>query len=84
MRPYAVFIHEQALASAPKTGEAARSIMTFIRALAENPNAGGDFSEPDESDRTVQVKILGRYAITFWVDHPVCEVKVTHIKPADK
>ena len=58
--------------------------MDFIRTLGDNPNTGGDFSERDESGRTVQVKIIGRYAITFWADHPVCEVKVTHIKPADQ
>ncbi len=58
--------------------------MDFIRSLANNPNATGDFSERDGTGRTVQVKITGRFAVTCWVDHPVCEIKVTHIKPADK
>ena len=84
MRPYAVFIHEQALASTPKSGAAARQVMAFIRSLAQNPDAPGDFSERDESGRTVQVKIIGRFAVTFWADHPVSEDKVTHIKPADQ
>jgi hypothetical protein len=30
------------------------------------------------------VKVVGRFAITFWPDHPVAEIKITHIKPADK
>lgn len=84
MRPYEVFIHEKALAAAPKSGTAAGEVMAFIRALAQNPDTPGDFSERDESGRSVQVKIIGRYAVTFWTDHPVCEIKVTHIKPADK
>jgi hypothetical protein len=84
MRPYAVFIHEGALATSPKSGEAKRAVMDFIRGLAESPNTLGDFSEPDESGRMVQVKIIGRYAITFWADHAVSEIKVTHIQPADK
>jgi hypothetical protein len=58
--------------------------MAFIRGLADDPNAQGDFSERDEAGRTVQVKLVDRYAVTFWADHPVCEVKVTHIKPADQ
>jgi hypothetical protein len=84
MRPYAVFIHERALAAVPKSGAMMREIMAFIRKLADNPNTQGDFSEQDETGRVIQVKVVGRYAVTFWADHPVCEVKVTHIKPADK
>jgi hypothetical protein len=30
------------------------------------------------------VKVVGRFAITFWPDHPVFEIKITHINPADK
>jgi hypothetical protein len=52
--------------------------------LAADPHARGDFVEQDEVGRTVQVKIVGRFAITFWADHAVAEIKVTHIKPADK
>ena len=44
--------------------------MDFIRALAANPHSMGDFAETDEVGRTVYVKILGRFAITFWADHP--------------
>ena len=84
MRPYAVFIHEQALAAVPKSVATAREVMAFIRRLADNPNTQGDFSEQDETGRAIQVKIVGRYAVTFWPDHSVCEVKVTHIKAADK
>lgn len=84
MRSYAVFISEQALASAPRTGPAREQVMKFIRALADDPNFTGDFQERDGAGRTVQVKIIGRYAVTFWADHAVSEVKVTHIKSADK
>lgn len=58
--------------------------MNFVRSLAGNPNMIGDFSEKDGAGRTVQIKIVGRYAVTFWADHAVSEVKITHIKPADK
>jgi hypothetical protein len=44
--------------------------MDFIRSLANNPNALGDFSEQDGTGRIVQVKIIGRLAVTYWADHP--------------
>ncbi len=84
MQPYAVFISEHAMAFAPRSGLARQQIMQFIRSLADRPNTVGDFQEKDHADRVVQVKIIGRHAITFWADHAVCEVKITHIKPADK
>jgi hypothetical protein len=84
MRPYVVFINEQALGSIPRAGESLVAILKFVRSLAENPNAPGDFSEVDGSGRVVQVKVIGRHAITYWPDHAVSEVKVTHIRPADR
>ncbi len=83
MRPYAIYISEAALNSAPRSGRQRERLMQFIRSLADNPNTSGDFSEPDDARRTVQVKIVGRYAITFWADHAVSEIKITHIKTAD-
>lgn len=83
MRPYAVFIHEQALAATPHSTAQCEPLMKFVRSLAANPNTTGDFAERDNTGRTVQVKLVGRYAITFWADHAVSEVKVTHIKSAD-
>ena len=84
MRPYAVFINEQALAAAPRSGMQRESVMKFIRSLADNPNTAGDFVEKDNAGRVVQVKVIGSYAVTFWADHAVSEIKVTHIKSAEK
>ncbi|MSU57896.1 MAG: hypothetical protein EXS35_06890 [Pedosphaera sp.] len=84
MQSYAVYINEAALASAPRSGSQRQLVMRFVRALADNPFTTGDFSEKDESGRTIQVKVVGRFAITFWANHADCEVKVTHIKLADK
>jgi hypothetical protein len=55
MRPYAVFINEQALAAAPRSGMQRESVMKFIRSLADNPNTAGDFVEKDNAGRVVQV-----------------------------
>jgi uncharacterized protein (UPF0210 family) len=83
MQPYAVYINEAALATAPRSGSQRRKMMEFVNSLGENPFTHGDFSEVDGAGRTVQVKVVGRYAVTFWADHAVSEVKITHIKPAD-
>ncbi|HEY5296385.1 MAG TPA: hypothetical protein VIK59_00510 [Verrucomicrobiae bacterium] len=83
MRPYAIYINQAALNSSPRAGAQRERLMKFICSLADNPDAPGDFSEKDNVGRPVQVKIIGRYAVTFWADHAVSEIKVTHIKPAD-
>ena len=84
MRPYAVFINEHTLATAPRSGVQRELVMKFIRSLADHPDTPGDFTEKDQAGRMVQVKVIGRFAITFWTDHAVSEIKVTHIKSADK
>ena len=84
MRPYQVYINQEALISAPRSGASRRAVMEFIESLASDPYATGAFAERDEVGRTVYVKVAGRFAITFWADHAVSEVKITHIKPADK
>jgi len=58
--------------------------MTFIRSLAENPHTPGDFTDQDETLRTRQIKIIGRYAVTYWVDDPVKAVMVVEVRPADR
>jgi len=58
--------------------------MSFVRSLAANPYAPGDFTDQDESLRTRQIKIVGRYAITYWVDDPVKTVMVVGVRPADR
>ena len=58
--------------------------MSFIRSLAASPQIPGDFTDEDASGRTRQVKIVGRYAITFWVDEPAKAVMVVAVKPADR
>jgi hypothetical protein len=84
VKPYAVYINQAALDSAPRSGSQRVMLMRFIGSLADNPFAVGDFSERDDAGRTVQIKVIGRYAVTFWADHAVSEIKVTHVKPADK
>jgi hypothetical protein len=78
-----VFITREVLALAKPGARERQRILAFLEALATDPFAEGDFIEKDGDGREVQVKILGQYALTFWADHPVREVKVTKIVRAD-
>ena len=84
MEPYAIYIHLELLEAVPARGEQRKKIMRFIRSLGEHPHTPGDFTDQDESLRTRQIKIVGHYAITFWVDEPVKTVMVVGVKPADR
>ena len=84
MEAYSVYLHLDLLEVVPGRGEQRRLIMSFIRSLAENPYTRGDFTDQDESQRTRQIKIIGHYAITYWVDDPVKAVMVVGVRPADR
>lgn len=58
-------------------------ILSFLEYLSNNPGCAGDYTDRDEAGRVVQIKIIGDYAITYWADHAVKEVKVTRIEKAD-
>src|SRR5690349_21694468 len=70
MRPYDVYIHFALLDSVPKSGRQREMIMAFIRSLRKFPDTAGDFTDKDATQRLRQIKIVGDYAITFWLDAP--------------
>jgi mRNA-degrading endonuclease RelE of RelBE toxin-antitoxin system len=84
MGGYEVFLHLSVLDSVPKSGTQRRRIMNFVRSLRERPDTPGDFSDKDPSLRVRQVKIVGDYAVTYWVDAPVKAVMVVDVRLADK
>lgn len=84
MEAYSVYVHLELLEIVPSRGEQRKLIMNFIRSLGDNPYTPGDFTDHDESLRTRQIKIVGRYAITYWVDDPVKAVMVVAVQPADR
>ena len=84
MEAYAVYLHLDLLEVVPSRGEQRRLIMRFIRSLAENPFTHGDFTDQDESFRTRQIKIVGHFAVTYWVDDPLKTVMVVGAHPADR
>jgi hypothetical protein len=61
-----------------------QQISLFIDSLAVDPNRPGDFSERDDSGRQIEIKVLGQFAINYWADHAVREVKILDICKADQ
>ena len=84
MAAYAVYVHLDLLAVVPARGEQRRLIMGFVRLLGDHPFTPGDFTDQDGSLRTRQIKIIGRYAVTYWADHPVKTVMIVGVRSADR
>jgi mRNA-degrading endonuclease RelE of RelBE toxin-antitoxin system len=84
MAQYDVYLHFDLLDSVPTRGEHRRMIMSFVRSLADQPHTPGDFTDTDQNQRTRQIKIIGDYALTYWVDEPVKTVMVVGVRPADR
>ncbi|HAV65205.1 MAG TPA: hypothetical protein DCY13_22890 [Verrucomicrobiales bacterium] len=84
MRGYRVLVTIEMLRG-PKPSRASRDrIIRFLESLEEEPFQPGDYQELDESGRTLQIKIVGDMALTFWADHAVKEVKVVRMERADR
>jgi hypothetical protein len=58
--------------------------LKFLEALADDPSKRGDYQERDDVGRAVQIKVVGKFALTYWADHAVKEIKVTKIEKADR
>ena len=85
MEPYKVFLRLEAVEVLRAVrGPQKPRIVAFIDSLAHDPFQTGDYTERDETDREIEIKVIGQYAITFWPDHPLTEVKVVGIGRADR
>ena len=84
MPGYELYLHIGVLDSVPKAGTQRRRILDFIRHLREHPDTCGDFTDKDASLRERQIKVVGDYAITFWLDAPVKIIMVVDVSPADR
>jgi hypothetical protein len=83
--PYSLFVRHELYEVIRGMRPAWRiAVIRFLESLASDPFQTGDYAENDPSDRTLHVKVVGPWAIVFWSDHPVCEVKVVQILPSDR
>ena len=84
MHKYDVYVHSDLLENTtPTSGVQRRQILDFFWSLQNRPDQVGDFIEKDKALRERQVKIIGQFAITYWVDSPVRKVMIVDVRPAD-
>ena len=84
MKPYAVYLRLEAAELLKSVAtRSRRGIENFVDSLSGNPFKTGDYTETDVAGRPIQIKILGNFAVAFWADHAVKEIKVVAIVRAD-
>lgn len=82
---YKVFLLEEVFQALDSLDYGARiRVLDFCTRLGNQPALPGDFRERGADSRTHEVKIVGPYAITCWVDEAVKEVKVIGFGVADR
>ncbi len=82
--PYSLFVRHELYEVIRQMRPSWRaSVIRFLESLALDPFQTGDYTERDSSDRNLQVKILGPWAVVYWADHAVTEVKVVQILASD-
>ena len=85
MTPYKVFVRMEAAEVMRSIHGAQRRLITsFVDELASRPNQEGDYQEKDQEDRMIEIKVIGKFAITYWTDHAVKEIKVVDFRRADR
>lgn len=84
MEPYRVLVCIEILQLQKPSRRDRDLILRFLESLGSSPFAKGDYEEKDDVGRPVQIKVIGKYARTYWPDHAVKEVKVTKIELADR
>ena len=56
--------------------------MAYIKMLTNIAHFGGDFQVMDpETSRSFEVTTVAGFAVTWWIDHPVCEIKIVDLRP---
>ena len=84
MEPYQVYLNIDLLNAVPRSGRQRQEIMKFIYTLRDQPRTKGGYTDKDASLQIRQIKIIGDYAVTYWLDDAVKSVMVVDVRPADK
>ena len=59
-------------------------LLAFFEKLAQSPETVADFTERDDSQRVILARVVGKHAVYWWLDSPVNEIKIVHLRPADR
>jgi hypothetical protein len=84
MRPYEIVVDYEALGFFRTLGRAAqRELHMRLMVLQESPRHCQDMVERDKSRRDYFIYIGGKFAIKYWIDEAVCEIRILEIQFAD-
>ena len=82
---YKVFLLDEVFQSLDTVGDRERvRVLDFCTRLGNQPTLGGDFRERGTDRRNHEVKIIGSFAVAWWVDDAVKEVKAVGFRAADR
>jgi hypothetical protein len=77
--------HQQAVdALLTASGRAKQDLRRALEKLLSNPYQKPDYQEHDDTGRVLAVVLAGRWAITFWLDHFVSEIRIVSVERADR
>lgn len=84
MKPYRIYLRLEAVQALQALRRSEKGRMgQFIDSLAADPFKAGDYTELDETGRSIQVKVVGRFALAYWSDHAVQEIRIVEVLEAD-
>lgn len=85
MREWSYSLHDEALhVFLSMKGRRQHELLRFFEKLTNDPEMPGDFTERDDTGRNVRAKVIGKTAVYWWLDSPVWEIKIVHLRPADR
>lgn len=58
-------------------------LLDVIAALANDPFQEGDFTAVDKTGRPVQLRVVGRFVLSYWPDHAVKELRIIDLQPVE-
>jgi hypothetical protein len=82
---YVAVFDETALRSllAVRGSRRREKVLDVITALAKNPFLEGNFSAMDHTGRPVQLRVVGRFVLSYWPDHGAKELRIIDIQPVE-
>ncbi len=81
---YSLYVRHEIFLRLKKVSSRQRErVLSFLDSLERDPFQPGDYETLSPDGRPIQTKIVGPFAVLFWTDHAVSEIKVVDFVPAD-
>ena len=74
-----IYLHTHVADYLQKLGNQ-KSLIAFLRRLKSEPETLGSYRFPDPRGRTIEVKIIGRYAMLFFKDPYANVIKIIDLR----